>query len=174
MKRFSVSSILVFLFFSSASFLAEPLQLRSPFEDPNFGFHFFCDPNRVETPVYIKGDRSGDSTIICKRSLDIFSNGKGYNLIIYSDTHQNAINILLGEIQCKKDICVLTEKERNRKHDFFDPYVRMVFRILDKDQLFLLSSNLRQTGHPENDNYCLPYEMSEDFFNEFEEYVFIR
>ena len=44
--------------------------------------------------------------------------------------------------------------------------------ILDINHISLLSSNLRQTGHPENDQYCLPYEKGEDFFRKGNEYLF--
>lgn len=174
MKRFSISSLLVFLFFSSVSFLAEELPLPSPFEDPNYAFHFFCDPNQEETRLFQEGDPSGDPTFICNKRIDTFSKKKFFTLNINNRESFNNRTIWIADFICKKEKCVLMETPKESTSEISFPRLRMVFQIIDANHIKLLSSNLRQIDFPEVEFSCLPYEMAADFFDEDKEYIFVR
>lgn len=174
MREFRLSSLLLLLFLSSASFLAKPLPKTFLFEDPNYAFHFFCDPNQEETRLFKEGDPSGDPTFICNKKIDTFSKKKFFTLNINNRESFNNRTIRISDFICKKDICVLIETPVESTNEISFPRLRMVFQIKDANHIKLLSSNLRQIDFPEVEYSCIPYEMAEDFFNEHEEYIFIR
>ncbi|XDD55535.1 hypothetical protein AB3N62_06960 [Leptospira sp. WS4.C2] len=174
MRKFSILSLLVFLFLTNASFLAEPLPLQSPFDDPNFGFHFFCDPNQEETRLFNERDPSGDPTFICNKKIDTFSKKMFFTLNINNRESFNNRTIRISDFICKKEICVLMETPVESTNEISFPLLRIVFQIKNANHIKLISSNLRQIDFPEVEYSCLPYEMAEDFFDEDKEYIFVR
>lgn len=148
-------------------------KLKVTKEDKSFsGLAYFChlDSEEYKTIHYEKGGEVSKDAFECNKRIDPATNEVSFQLKIFPPHIDTTLRIILDKVECRKNICTLTEAPINYKR--FHPLYILKFRKINDAKFKLISSNIRYIDPTSNWNVCVSYKEGEDFFKKGNEYIF--
>lgn len=136
------------------------------------GLGFFChlDSEEYKTIHYEKGGELSKDAFECKKKIDPVTNEVYFQMKIFPPHIDTTLRIILDKVECRKNLCTLTEAPINYKR--FHPLYILKFRKINDTKFKLISSNIRYIDQTSNSDVCIPYHKGEDFFKKEVEYIF--
>ncbi|MDF3820626.1 hypothetical protein P3G55_11980 [Leptospira sp. 96542] len=164
MKKTIVILPLIALFVGTCKPKTKEIEIKTEFRNSKIGFDFFCNPEENTNLNYYENNREMTEYLTvfeCKLNKEF----QDYNLLIYSmPDHYNGIWLTLSEVTCINNDCVLKQKPKKDNSIDEDPDGELRFKVINKDVIKLVYSNVRQTTFQEIDD-VIPYHKAKDYID---------
>jgi hypothetical protein len=150
-------------------------RIKVTFKNTAISLDFFCDPNKETNLEYFEEREPLTEyyTIIkCKLKYNDLDKYYYYHLLVYTPDKSNNEWIKLSEISCLDSVCTISEEPR--EHVGGEPDAKLVFKVINKDVIKLISSNMRQTGFPDAEGLLIPYAKAQGYFDKSKEIYFFN
>jgi hypothetical protein len=173
-KIYLLTLLCFFAFCKDKTESNEP-KVKVTFKNTIIGLDFFCNPNKETDLVYFeKGEPLDEfiTTIKCGVKYDDISKYHYYSMRINTPDRSNNIKIEISEISCVDNICTISEAARERVDNA--PNGKLIVKIINKDVVKLIASNVRQTGFPDAEGLLIPYTKAQGFFDPSKEIYFFK
>lgn len=135
------------------------IEIKTDFQNSKIGFDFFCNPNVSTELMYYEKNMDKESY----RSIITCDNRYGsFRLLIESMEIDEGVWLTLSELSCINNECIA--KEKPSEHLMGEPDGELRFRVINKEVIKLVGSNIRHLGYQDSD-IAIPYSKAKDFFN---------
>lgn len=158
MNRIAV--VLFFLLiFTNCKEKTKEIKILTEFQNSQVSFDFFCNREESTSLMYYENDMELEEYLPvfkCKANEEI------YQFLVQNVTLDNGVWLTLSELSCINDNCVVKEKPRERL--LGAPNGELRFRVINKDVIKLVYSNIRQLGYQDGDD-AIHYSKAKDFLD---------